>query len=196
MSSQPQILVNDQRTCLRAALVIGGVNIMVGVALLVNTQIEEAAGKASLNFAKTTGKVVYTHVTEGYTRDSNVVRYEYQVNGQTFQCARVGFPDHTKIADTRKYPRDKEVAVYYDSHTPAEACLEPGVKSDNYKWNAGVGWFWIGLGFLLVPVAYWFTRKKGLNFWLPLPPAARIERPDEEGSDLPPIIEVELPKEN
>lgn len=164
MSTNGQILVNDHQSCLRAALIVGGINIVVGVGLLVNTQFEEAAGKASQSFSKTTGKVVYAHESRGYTHDPNVVRYEYLINGQHLQCSRVGFPDHTKSADVHKYPKDREVTVCYDPHNPTEACLEPGVKADNASWNSGVGWFWIALGFLLSPVSYWFTRKNGLGF--------------------------------
>jgi hypothetical protein len=108
--------------------------------------------------------VVYTHESAGYTHDSNVVRYEYLIKGQPLQCARVGFPDHTKSTDTYKYPRGSDVTVFYDLRNPSEACLEPGVKPENASWNSGVGWFWVGLGFLLAPLSYWFTRKNGLGF--------------------------------
>lgn len=173
MSTSRQVLSTDHRSCLRAALVVGGVNIMVGTGLLINTQIEESAGRASLNFAKTTGKVVFTHESIGSTHDPNVVRYEYLINGRTFQCARVGFPSHTKFTDLVKYPKGKDVTVYYDAAKPADACLEPGVKSENYSWNAGVGWFWIGFGALLVPLVYWFTRKNGLGY------RRRVAQPSE-----------------
>jgi len=99
----------------------------------------------SAGFSSTTGTV--TLATTEMRRSSNgtsssfpVVRYTYQVAGQTYEAGQISHGAQTGglIAGNllARYPVGAQVTVFYDPNAPAEAVLER-----NQPWY--VKWLWV-----------------------------------------------------
>lgn len=93
---------------------------------------------ATRDWPTTGGTVVVSEITEyedqsdGETMYTANVRYEYFVGGRRFQSDRISLGDHSSSrrasmeAISARYPRDAQVAVYYDVAQPASALIDPG----------------------------------------------------------------------
>ena len=111
----------------------------VGVALLGRHMLQQAG--ASENWPHTSGVIVISTVSQSREYDSRKKRtktvyranigYAYLVDGKRFQGDKISFSGtgtSRKSASqlTAKYPKKKEVDVYYDPVEPENAVLEPG----------------------------------------------------------------------
>ena len=87
------------------------------------------------------------------------VVYRYEIETAEYTCDTVSFgehgtnkPDHAREI-VKRYPKGKEVKVYYDPEKPKTAVLEPGVTWSSYL-PLGLGIVFVGVG-----VACCFSRR-------------------------------------
>lgn len=101
-------------------------------------------GWASEDFPETTGRIlessVYSHRRSNKPRSTAYapsIRYEYQVEGQSYRSDRVfvHFLDFDTPGEAREiledFPRDAEVPVFFDPENPGEALLIPGATPES-----------------------------------------------------------------
>lgn len=119
---------------------------------------------ASRNWPTVKGKVTVskmgTHRGDKSTTYSADVAYDYTVNGTRYTGDRVTFGSVSTSSTARarrvlnRYPKGKEVTVYYNPEDPEQSVLEPGIH--------GATWFLpaFGLLFAVVGAAVFVFRKK------------------------------------
>jgi hypothetical protein len=100
------------------------------------------------------------------------ILYEFEVDGKTYNGERIAYgdygssnPSHARQLVNR-YPKGKEITVYYMPGNPEECLLEKGVKAQS--------WFLPGFGLLFLTV--------GILIALYLPKALSIQEITEKGS--------------
>ncbi len=120
--------------------------------------------EASRSWPTVRGKISVSemgvHSDEKNTTYSADVVYDYTVHGTQYTGSRVAFGLISTSSTSRarrilnRYPRGKEVVVYYDSSDPEESVLEPGIH--------GATWFLPGIGllFTVVGAAVFLFRKQ------------------------------------
>lgn len=132
---------------------------LLGVALLVATQVQVRSEQASFDWSRAEGKIEASEVIERPTPTRRLVTFEprvtysYRVGETEHRSERIGFGDHfvTSRAEAEAiiatYPIGRVVEVYYDPARPEAAILEPaelgGVRLS----------FAVGLLVTLVPLA-------------------------------------------
>ncbi|MGH2509970.1 MAG: DUF3592 domain-containing protein [Ktedonobacteraceae bacterium] len=156
-------LVRDHRSSLVMALILSGIPIVSAAVIFVNNQLEVDRGEASRNFASTPGKVIYTHESRGGRYDSTTLRYQYSVDGKSFDATRVRFPDWTKSSDIYRMPQGTDLNVYYDPQNPSSSCLVRGVDTGLVGWTNTGGIAFIIIGLVLGPWCYYYCRKNGVG---------------------------------
>ncbi len=132
----------------------------IGVWLILRYQKNKEKARQSLNWPRTSGRVIEARIAEHESEDedghvtstySPVVRYEYQVNGVAYTgnqlsvgSSVIAISDRKKVQQTiNQYPPGKLVMVYYNPQNPAEAALEPRLTS---KAELILGIIMIGVG--------------------------------------------------
>lgn len=99
------------------------------------------------------------------------VRYDYQVNGQTYDSKRISFGEYSSRdrshaeEELKKYPVGKQLPVYYSPTNPASSVLEPGLSTQTW-FLPGFGLIFglAGLGmFFFLPGAMARQRAARLN---------------------------------
>jgi hypothetical protein len=101
----------------------------------------DSAGRNSLSWPTTTGKILKTKIYErtdtvvvvGSTDYYVYVKYVYSVDGKEYTSSKVRFTEPSSFMDLKdaqreraKFPVNKEVDVYYNPDNPESSCLEPG----------------------------------------------------------------------
>jgi hypothetical protein len=113
---------------------------LVGDAIWTMTMVWQAE---TSSYVSTAGTIVESKVetgsgSEGETTYSAKVDFEYQVGGQKYRGNRISyatrFTSGRKAArnTVRRYPRGKQVTVYYSPAKPAAAVLEPGIRGSDF----------------------------------------------------------------
>lgn len=125
----------------------------------------------TLKWPSAQGVITDSSVTESHDKDGDrekhaSVEYTYAVNGKSYKGHDVNVAasgDADQIA--AKYPKGKQVSVYYNPQKPEEAVLEQG--------GAGV-WVWgaVGLGCLAYAGYVLIDRRKRRNTATATAPAA------------------------
>jgi hypothetical protein len=127
-----------------------------------------AKGDASTAWPSAVGSVLESRmeqrqVNAGGERDNTweyfpQLRYQYQVQGQTYHSTNRRFPNpgysrsqQEVAAILARYPAGAQVRVYYNPANPAEACLETG-----QHWTA---WAGKAITLLIVAVAVWLLLR-------------------------------------
>ncbi len=125
-------------------------------------------GKATESWPSTTARILSSEVREDVetSRDSGgmrrtkttyrpALRYEYAIDGRTYQGYRIKADDYGGSASraynaVNRYPVGAEVTVYYDPADPGQAVLEQGADGTAVYLFGGVGVLFsvIGLGAL------------------------------------------------
>ena len=86
--------------------------------------------KASLEWPAVPGTVVISQLVENTAGEATsydpLVTYSYAVNGQAFQCSRVGFIASKSKKVLAKYPKGGAVQVFFDPAKPSSTVLEKG----------------------------------------------------------------------
>ena len=84
-----------------------------------------------------------------------LIRYEYTVDGRTFNGKRVSYGDYGSrdLAHAqgivKRYRKGKSVTVYYMPENPQECLLEFGLKGKAWVWP-GAGFGVLIIGFLMI----------------------------------------------
>ncbi|MCX7975763.1 MAG: DUF3592 domain-containing protein [Bellilinea sp.] len=139
----------------------------IGVWLILRYQKNKEKAWQSLNWPKTSGRVIESRIAEHESEDedghvtstySPVVRYEYQVNGVAYTGGKIAVGGVVAISNKKKvqqtidqYPEGKLVVVYYNPQNPAEAVLETRIAG-KAELIAGIILIGIGLSILCLGV--------------------------------------------
>jgi hypothetical protein len=144
--------------------------LIVGAILLYFGVREVVYARVSLNWPHTPGKVVSSSVA--YDHEYYVypkILYEFYVNGTKFGGDRVVYGGYRAQNDpyasriVEKYPKEKEVTVYYMPDNPEECLLEPGIKWHTWLLPGVGGIFFIAGCFLVVVVPKLLRRAHHAN---------------------------------
>ena len=118
--------------------------------------------KKSTSWPTTIGRVISSKVSStritnpgeaSETRFRAAVSYQYTVNGSSYHSSKISFvfsvqtsPNSSSRAKSivKKYPRGKEVKVFYNPEKPEIAVLEAGTSSIPYFYHL------FGIGFMLI----------------------------------------------
>lgn len=124
-------------------VVVGGVLILLNAIFLGIIFFTQRRVNTVGKWPTTTGTIILSTVearsdSEGGTTYYPVVRYTYQVRGQTFQGDRiapgmeVGGSGAGKVS--ARYPTGAQVPVYYDPQSPSDAVLEKKAPAQFWIW--------------------------------------------------------------
>lgn len=135
---------------------------LVGALIFYYGMIEILDARASLGWPHTSAKIISSEVEirrSGGSRRSTTyhaaVLYEYQVNSVAYKGNNVyyGMPSSSWTAPAQRivnrYPKGKDVQVYYNPAKPEECVLEPGVAAATLIFP-GVGLIFLGAGVLML----------------------------------------------
>lgn len=104
---------------------------VMGILFIVFGIRNHLLGKESENWPTVKGKLAWETSTQLKKNKSVYVSYEYQVNGISYENARVNFRDDNaskeKIRD--QYDVGDALEVHYQAHDPEQSVLEPGASS-------------------------------------------------------------------
>ena len=97
-------------------------------------------------------------ISNGERRYRAIIRYSYQVNGNTYQNNRVSYVNVSTKGYAEKlvgrYPVDHTVDVYYNPNKPSESVLSAGI-------NFGVALFLlVGVIFTILSSVLWILKDK------------------------------------
>ncbi len=157
-------LRGKKRKPTKVLLIMGGVFLVAGVLTGSSAVRELLDASASRAWPSVSGEVVSSEVrtqrsgrsgrSRGRSRTSRSktthraeIRYEYTVEGQHYTADRVLFGGHSSGSSSYanevmdRYPKGKQIVVYYDPTQPDQAVLEPGVTGGVYIQLAGGGLF-------------------------------------------------------
>jgi hypothetical protein len=140
--------------------VLGGlVSIGVGLYLASITIPEFTAARASESWEEVRGVILESKVFKPERPGPNTTRkagvlYTYVVAGEEYQGRRIFFGATTNLGAvtglarsandlTRKYPKGKEVVIYYDPGNPRESVLEQGVVRETIQLLSFCGIFFL-----------------------------------------------------
>lgn len=125
------------------ALVAGGCLVWLSLWL-------RSRSRACLHWPSVAGQVIESRVDDEHLEMMKpVLRYRYEVTGQTYVGFRVAFSGYGAGRPAMEqliqpYPAGASVTVYYDPRNPASAVLDNTARSD---W---VFWLLFGVGFLVL----------------------------------------------
>jgi hypothetical protein len=94
----------------------------------------EQEGRGSESWPTVRGVITESVVVHSRDYDDTRIRYAYTVDGQQYIGRRIGFGHSTLGSlgnarmDVQKYPKGREVSVYFRPDDPAESALEPGTS--------------------------------------------------------------------
>ena len=177
----PTIWFRGARAPLIGALVLGTVFFLVGsilAALAVNNYRD---GEATKSWTPTTARIISAEVQENIdtVRESNggrrtrytytpIVRYEYDVEGRTYQGHRVKADNYSgsqtgAYNTVNRYPVGAEVTAYVDPANPSQAVLEQGADSTGVYLFGGIGSLFglVGLGALVFAGSFYRRQRRG-----------------------------------
>lgn len=149
-----------------AAIAFGAIFFLVGAIMLAMGVDGYRDGQATKSWSSTTATILSSEVREDVetSRDSrgmertkstyrSALRYEYAIDGRTFQGYRIKADDYGGSASraydaVNRYPVGAEVTVYYDPADPSQAVLEQGADGTAVYLFGGIGALFsmIGLG--------------------------------------------------
>ena len=141
-------------------VLMGAILLYVGVRGIINA-------RASINWPHTVGKVISSSLAyddEHYAYPK--ILYEFYVDGTKFNGDRVHYGGYRSRDDpyavriVERYPKEKEVTVYYMPGNPDECLLEPGIQWHTWLMPGVGGIFFIAGCFLVVFVPK-LIRKAG-----------------------------------
>ncbi len=119
---------------------------------------EEA--EASLEWPSVTGEITYSdmnsHISDGTKMYSVDIRYSYVIDNKTYNGAGITVADNSGAVSStsskssvvktlKKYPKGKQVKVYYDPDFPESSVLETGMSFLG-KVLCKVPWLFVFLG--------------------------------------------------
>lgn len=124
-----------------AALIAGGMLLVVGVVFLGAALAAIDVARASAGWPRAPGRVVRSEIRDnrranGLPGYRTVVRYEYVIDGEEYEgrdLASGEFPYRSAVRARRRlatYPMGASVTVRYCPLEPQVAVLEPGVSFD------------------------------------------------------------------
>ena len=149
---------------------VGGILLAVGVAAYRD-------GEATKSWSSTTATVLSASIDEhtSTTRDSNghrdtrttytpEVRYEYTIDGTTYQGDRIKvggyFGSQDRALDiVARFPAGAEVTAFYDPKSPSDAVLEQGAQRTAVYVFGGIGGGFTVLGLGALAFAGAFVRR-------------------------------------
>lgn len=126
--------------------IFGLIVLAIGVALAVpfGYEVMKSAGE-STGWAHTDGTIRDSELVTVEQRDGSIlyrahIVYAYSVNGREYEAERIRFGTEESASSVQDraarwveaYPPGKQVIVYYDPQSPADAVLEPGAYEDAY----------------------------------------------------------------
>ncbi len=103
----------------------------------------EAEAEASQEWPYVIGEITYSgmnsHISDGKKMYSIAIRYSYVIDNKTYEGAGVTVADNTGAVSStssksrvqktlKKYPKGKQVEVYYDPDFPESSVLETGMS--------------------------------------------------------------------
>src|SRR5439155_23288043 len=82
--------------------------------------------------------------------------YDYQVETHVYSSERISFSDFAHTKDyaqsfINKYPKGKEVTVYYQPSNPSLAVLEPGIADMSWSFPVG-GTVFLACGIMILAI--------------------------------------------
>jgi hypothetical protein len=159
------------------ALLLGAIFVVVGGILLALGVNNYRDGEATKSWESTSARVLSADVREDVDtkRDSNgrsrtrttykpVIRYEYMVDGNSYQGNRIRFGDYQGGEDRaydaiNRYPAGSNVPVYYDPANPGDAVLEQGADQTGVYLFGGIGGGFVIIGLAALALGGIFYRR-------------------------------------
>lgn len=129
-------------------MVFAALSLLTGIALLGLAGWLALRSRQCRHWPSVTGVVIESRVDDAHLEMTKpVLRYRYQVGGQSHVGFRVAFAGYgisrrAMVRLIQPYPQGSTVTVYYNPRDPASAVLDNTARAD-----AGY-WFAFGLGFL------------------------------------------------
>ena len=145
-------------------ILAGYIFLLIGIVLSLFNLRAIFRAKSSVTWNKTKGKILSSElVIQKGTGDSSSrtfkpkVVYQYSLRDQIYKSKRVYFGSNimssfkkTKSEDiVARYPKDKEVDVYYSRMNEKLSVLEPGVKSE-ISTGLIIGLIFITIGYIMI----------------------------------------------
>ena len=140
------------------SLIIGGVILVLGILLSdIPTMIvspEWPTTEGIVISQRLVGQKFKEYDGDYYENIDGYIRYQYSVNGISYSSLAVNSIDSPFYPEiiARRYPKGKNVNVYYNPKKPSEAVLEPGIVLTFKAFNvdslfiSGAGLYFIALG--------------------------------------------------
>jgi hypothetical protein len=168
-------------------VIIGSILFAVGVGVTIWGFSKLQSAKESLSWPRAEGRVLESNIERvrktssrsrrkrrrgknriGTNRQSRItykanVFYEYSVKSNKYSSDKISFGDYSSSNQSHaqnivnRYPRGKDVKVYYNPEDPQLAVLEPGVSWATYT-PLGAGVFFILIGGAFAAASF-FGRK-------------------------------------
>lgn len=173
----PSIRFRGPMGLLLGALMLGVVFVIVGGIALTIGIVQYRDGEDTKSWQATTAQVTATDIEQETEtrRDSNgtrrtsttytaVVRYEYTVDGTTYDGDRIkigaGSGSEGRARDVvARYPVGAEVTAYYDPGDPGSAVLEQGADRTGVYLLGGIGGLFTVIGLAALAGAGIFYRR-------------------------------------
>jgi hypothetical protein len=98
-------------------------------------------------------KITESRNSAGTTYKTAMVKYAYSVAGKSYEGNRVKVEIGTSLSDAERYPKGKQVTVFYNPENAEESVLEQGGAG---SWLIGL----LGLGSLWYAGYFLVSRRK------------------------------------
>ena len=127
--------------------------LLIGAGLLWASWMAGKGDLASRNWKPVQGQVVFSKIVKQAGGWEPVVRYQYSVDGKTYESGYDRFDGGWATVDAgaadmvvSDHRKGSKVTVYYDPANPAAAALEVGISGRNAIFTL------LGLGFLAIGI--------------------------------------------
>ena len=124
-------------------IAISSLFVIIGIAVMIFGVKEYLSAKYSETWPNVKGIVLSSEIKSHLSNDSRTtysaeINYEYSIDNETISNNQIKFgylstSDRSDASEyTNKYPKNKDVTVFYNSSDPYESVLEPGVHTSTY----------------------------------------------------------------
>jgi hypothetical protein len=146
--------VNERRLALEGPVWKFWVSLVIGLlcVLIWFTARTEAAATSkwpSVPGVMTEMKITESRGSDGTTTKTAVVKYAYSVAGKSYEGDRVKVEIGTSVSDAERYPKGKQMTVFYNPEKAEDSVLEQGGAGAWLTGLIGVGCLWYA-GYFLV----------------------------------------------